>query len=336
VKILRLQARAFRGLPDRTFDFTDPGTDVPLPVVIVCGDAGSGKTSLLEAIIAAKEDVGAYGRLPPASYLRAGERTARLEARWLLSPADMKRAGTADAIVTTVSVFGDGAPVLAPHPEGLRAVFREQSANPGRAKMEYFHASRALPRTRGGPLVSGRDPADARMRLDATNDKHRALRGWVVEAVQADNAVLADAVRARGVALGTGQFQKIEQLRELLRPFLVNKAFDGIDPEREGYRLRFVTPAGAMLDLEELSAREQQGVLFALTFHRLGLDHSIVLIDEPELHVHAAHRARFLQDLVGLGRDNQIIAATGSAEILAAARPAQIIALSARAEGVTA
>jgi predicted ATP-dependent endonuclease of OLD family len=53
-----------------------------------------------------------------------------------------------------------------------------------------------------------------------------------------------------------------------------------------------------------------------------------MLIDEPELHVHAADRVRFLQAIVALGRDNQIIAATGSAEIVAAATPWQIVDLS--------
>jgi len=39
-------------------------------------------------------------------------------------------------------------------------------------------------------------------------------------------------------------------------------------------------------------------------------------------------RVGFLQALVGLGRDNQIIAATGSAELVAAAAPGQVIDLS--------
>ena len=93
MKILRLQASGFRGLPDRAFDFAQGASGAPLDVAIVAGEAGSGKTSLLEAVIAAKEDVGAYGPARPPSYLRAGERTARLEATWLLSPAEKMRAG---------------------------------------------------------------------------------------------------------------------------------------------------------------------------------------------------------------------------------------------------
>jgi hypothetical protein len=329
MKLLHLRTDRFRGLPDRSFAFTAPGTDVPFDVVIVGGDAGSGKTSLLEAIIAAKEDVGAYGAPRPASYVRAGERTARLEARWLLSPAERTRAGVQEATVTTVSVFGDGAPALAPHSEGLRALFREHSCDRARAKVEYFHASRALPPTRGARLPSAHAvDSDARLRLTTSNDKHRLLRAYVAGAIQADNMALAESVRDKGIALGTGQFQARQEIRDTLRPFLLGKAFDGIEPEGEGYRLRFLQRDRTGLDLEELSASEQQGALFALTFQRLGLDHSIVLIDEPELHIPAADRVRFLQAVVELGRDNQILAATGSTEIRAAALPAQVIDLS--------
>jgi predicted ATPase len=328
MKILHLTASGFRGLPDRVFDFAPAGAGAPLDVVIVSGEAGSGKTSLLEAVIAAKEDVGAYGPTRPASYVRAGERTAKLEATWLLSPAERMRAGAASAVVTTASVFGDGAPPIASHPEALRAVFREHSCDRARAKVEYFHAGRGFPRTRGTRLAAASSAAsDARLRLTQSNEKYRPLRADIVAAIQADNLALADWVRARGVALA-GRFEVRQQIATELRPFLFGKAFDGIEPEGEGYRLRFARRDGTVLDLEELSAGEQQGALFALTFRRLGLDHSIVLVDEPELHVHAADRVRFLQAIVALGRDNQIIAATGSAEIVAAATPRQIVDLS--------
>jgi hypothetical protein len=326
MKILRLQSTGFRGLPDRAYDFAQPTSGAPLDVVIVSGEAGSGKTSLLEAVIAAKEDVGAYGPTRPASYLRAGERTAKLEATWLLSPAEKMRAGASSAVVTTASVFGEGAPPVAPHPEALRTVFREHTCDRARAKGEYFHAGRALPPTRHTRIAAAPAPA-ARLRLTHSNEKYRPLRAEVVAAIQADNLALADRVRDRGVAVA-GRFDARHQIAETLRPFLLGKAFDGIEPEGEGYRLRFARRDGAVLDLDELSAWEQQGVLFALTFRRLGLDHSIVLVDEPELHVHAADRVRFLQAIVALGRDNQIIAATGSAEIVGAATPLQIVDLS--------
>jgi hypothetical protein len=60
---------------------------------------------------------------------------------------------------------------------------------------------------------------------------------------------------------------------------------------------------------------EQQAVLVAATFEMLGLDHSIVLVDGPELHQSAAGVAAFARGILDLGADNQVIFATGSANL---------------------
>jgi hypothetical protein len=326
MRLLGITTEGFRGVPDRAFDFTHPGTSSPLDVVIVTGGPGAGKTSLLEAIIAAKEDVGAYG---PArargACVRAGARSARVDATWALSPAERTRAG-ADATVVTRSTFGDAAPPVASHPEALRALFREHSCDRSRGKVEYFHAERSLAAARGTEM--GSVSIEVRHRLTASNEKHRSLRAYVVGAVTTDAMSTAGAVRERGIVVGARRFGHEAEIRDALRPFLRDKAFDGIEPAPRGHRLRFRCRSGEVLDLDGLGAAEQQGVLFALTFRQLGLAHSLVLIDEPELHVHASERTRFLQAVVGLDRDNQIIVATGSAEILAAASPGQVIDLS--------
>jgi predicted ATPase len=80
---------------------------------------------------------------------------------------------------------------------------------------------------------------------------------------------------------------------------------------------------------DDLSEGEAQAVLFALAFRAFGLRGSLVLVDEPELHIHASRRVPFLHGLIGLGPDNQLIVATGAAELLNAADPGQVIDLSA-------
>jgi hypothetical protein len=331
MRLLRIQTEAFRGLPNRTYDFAHPGTGAPQDVVIITGEPGSGKTSLLEAIVAAKEDVGPYGPTRAlGSCVRAGARTARVHATWVLSPAERARAGLGDAVVTTTSVFGDGEPPVAPHPDKLRALFAEHSCAPGKGKVEYFHAGRSLAAGRG--VSSGTDTAapaaEVRLRLTTSNEKYRAVRAYLVAACLADAAKAAETLLASGVVLGAGSLPHRAEIQQALRPLLRDRTFEGIEPAARGYRLRFRCRSGELLDLDDLSATEQQAVLFAATFRHLGLEHSLVLIDEPELHVHAAHRVRFLQAVVGLGRDNQIVAATGAAELVSAALPAQVLDLS--------
>jgi energy-coupling factor transporter ATP-binding protein EcfA2 len=330
MKIARLRAQGFRGLPDHAFSFTRPGSSAPLDVVIVTGEPGSGKTTLLEAIIAAKEDVGAYGTPPPqATYLRDGVPTARLEATWLLSANEAHRAGLNERMVSTTSVFGEGAPPLPEHPTGLRGLFREYSRDATRGKVEYLHAERTLPPGRGvryrGDLATA---ADARMRLTTSGEKYRSLRDYLVARVQEGSASLVTTLRERGIALRTTQLDAEHRLRAILRPFLPELEFAGIATEGDGYRVLFQTRGGSVVDLDSLGTSERHALLVALTFERLGLNHSLVLLDGPELHVHARRQADFFALVVALGPDNQTLAATTSHGILSAARPEQIIDLS--------
>jgi hypothetical protein len=330
MKILRIRSEGFRGLPDRVFDFAAPGTSEPHALVFVTGSPASGKTSLLEAIIAAKEDVGAYGaRRSSGACVRSGARIAQLDATWLLSPAERASTGLDAPTITTTSIFGETAPPVAAHPEPLRALFEGYSRDPARAKVEYFHAERALPPTRGLRHGAAELPesSDARVRLTRNNEKFRAVRAHLVTSVLAGWHGLAEEVRREGVAVRAGRYGMEAELRELLSPSLHEKVFDGIDPEGEGYRVRFRRCDGSVIDLDELSTSEQQGVLVAVTFRRLGLSHSVVLIDGPELHVHPRDVPAHIAHIATLGRDNQIIAATTAPELLRGATKAQVIEL---------
>jgi predicted ATPase len=330
MKLVRLRSEGFRGLPDRVFDFAHVGTGEPFDHVFITGNPSSGKTSLLEAIIAAKEDIGAYGaRRPSSAHLRLGAPSALLEATWLLSPGETHRAQLPSPRVTTTTILGEGEPPLPPHADGLRAFFREYTRDANRGKVAYFHAERTLPPGRGmRHTPSEASAVDARSCLTTSTEKYRALRSFLIDRVLDSTTALARELRERGVALRASQTDAVAHFRELLRPFLQDKVFDGIDPDGNGYRVRFRTPSGEVLDLDDLSASERQGVLFATTFERSGLHHSIVLIDTPELHLHPNHHSDVVAALTGRGRDNQIIAATTSVALLSAAQPAQVIDLS--------
>jgi hypothetical protein len=330
VKLLQLTTQGFRGVPDRPFSFAHPDTGEPLDLVLVTGGPASGKTGLLHAIIVAKEDVGAYGTRPSASAcVRPGAGTAILEAVWWLAPHERPPAGVSEATVTTRSIFGEGVPATGDHPADLGVFFRAFSRNPQEGKVELFHAERALPAQRSARHATGEMlPAfEARLRLAADNEKYQVLRPYLANALLGEALALAATLRDSGVALRAGAAGPEAQLRETLRPFLHDKVLDGIEPEGDGYRIRFRGRDGTVVDLDELSAGEKQGVLFALTFRRLGLNHSIVLIDEPELHIHPRQQAAFLLLLAALGSDNQIIAATSSPELARGGLRGQELAL---------
>src|SRR5262249_16870204 len=139
-----LLATGIRGLADGTYDFADARTGAPRDVVIVTGSAGTGKTSLLEAIAAAKEAAGSYGPLPdPARLRRHDGAAARLEATWILSDAERAESGLDGAPQTIVWELGKGY-TRAASPPALRKMFERYTRGPERGKLEYFPANRRL------------------------------------------------------------------------------------------------------------------------------------------------------------------------------------------------
>jgi energy-coupling factor transporter ATP-binding protein EcfA2 len=324
MKLIELRCAGVRGLADGRYSFADPRTGAPLPVTLITGAPASGKSTLLEAIAAAKEVVGAYGTPPdPKRLLRPGARDARITATWLLSADERDRAGVDEAEQTVTWELGSLRTDAAP---GLRGAFAAYSRSPEHAKLEYFPANRRIePRPRSAfGLPSVVDPV--RTRATRAPDKYAGVIDGLREIVAAQAARAADALEEDGVALRRSIPDALQPYKEAVAAVLPALRLQGFD-EAAGSP-RFIRRTREVVGLDELSDSERQRVLFALAFRYLGLRGSLVLIDEPELHLHAMQHADMLHALVGLGQENQIIAATGSAALLRAAGPGQVIDLS--------
>ena len=63
MKIARLSTLGVHGLEDATYELTHRDTGVPHSIVVVTGPAASGKTRLLEAIVAGKEGAAPYATM---------------------------------------------------------------------------------------------------------------------------------------------------------------------------------------------------------------------------------------------------------------------------------
>jgi energy-coupling factor transporter ATP-binding protein EcfA2 len=327
VRLASLACERVRGVPDGSFAFVDGRTGAPRDVVIITGAPSSGKTSLLEAIAAVKEASGPYGLLPDARrLLRHGATTGRIEATWMLSDAERESAGAVDArVVTAWDLGGTGRPAMDP---AVRRLFSAYSRDPACGKVEYFPDNRRLAESatsRAAPPMN--DVAEARPRLTRDPDKYAGIL-MALRALTAHDAGRArQLVVAQGIALRRSIPDSLAPFKAAVAALIPALRLEDAEPGERG-TVRFARRDGARMNLADLSASEHQAVLFALAFRHFGLDRSMVLIDEPELHVHTAERVRFLQALVTLGHDNQVIVATGSAEILAAASPGQVIDLS--------
>ena len=325
MKLLRLSLENFRGAPNGSWAFTAPGSAAPFDAVYVTGPAACGKTSFLEAIAALKESVGAYGAPPNGAALRRrGAKSGRVEGTWLLSPDEMARADAAQAEWTTALDLGDDV-VAAPAAAGLRALFEGYDHDPARGKVEYFPANRCL--SRGLGMAPVELEAEARLRLAADPDKYASIHRALVDLALGDGLKAVEEAMARGVILRHEQRDSLAAYRRDLAELAPGIRLGGVRRDGEEAVLGFLRADGVELGVDDLSESERQALLFCATFRRVGLSRSIVLVDTPELHVHADAQVRFVQAIGRLGVDNQIFYATGSSEIAAAAPSRQIVDL---------
>lgn len=325
MKLLRLVLENFRGAPNGAHSFLHPSSGAPVDTVFVTGPASSGKTSFLEAIAALKESVGAWGRPPdPARLIRRGAASGRIEGTWLLSTAEVARAGAKQA--TVVTRFDLGAEARPPEVDpGLRELFKSYDHDPDHGKLEYFPSNRQLASRRGAePLdLDG----EARGRLGNSPTKYASTQRALVDLALRDGLKTMDEAASRGLLFRSDQRDSLLPCKRDIAGMLPHLRLLGVELEGDVPELRFERDDGAKLGLDDLSDSEKQALLFVATFRRIGLSCSIVLVDQPELGLHADTQLGFVRAIEGLGVDNQCFFATGSLEITRTAAAHQIIRL---------
>lgn len=278
------------GVPDCEMSLLD-GSGEPLDFVAVTGGSGSGKTRLLEAIVAAKEAVASSGAtLKPRHWVRDGLAAARISLVWAFDDEERMYGGLTERLVATEVVFSASAPqpetdeddvasiVLARYAQAIGSTPAMFGVS---GKLEYFWAGRALPSATRGSLDEG---------------AQRPLRG------ARDNAKYAF-VSDLSVTIAASTRRPV--FEALLATFA-----DGLryDPELAGRGLPcFLTACGARCRASELGTTETNALLVAAVGAAIGLDRSVVLVDRPD-------RTRDAWRSIGTG--TQIIAATAAPEML--------------------
>jgi hypothetical protein len=298
VKLAGVAFLGVRGVADAAYDLVDPGTGRAADVVVVRGAGASGKTRLLEAIVAAKEAIAPYGGDPwPDPLLRDGV-AAKVRLVVDLDEEERFFAGLTDARVEAEVALRPGrAEAIAP--AGLRAVLGRYTHGAGAGKVEYVPASRVVPAQVGRGAL---DPASQRaLRATRRPDKYAFVPRLLAELAPDDAD--ADAFAQALAALSpTCRF------------------------EPRGARcLR--SRGGPLATVHEVSDGERDAVLFAATAVAIDLRSSIMLVDRPDLHVAPGGAARFVAGLRALGDDNQLVLAVTSPAMLAALAGAPAIAL---------
>ncbi len=308
MKLSHLSARGVRGLPDLDVDLT-ASTGRPFDLVVITGPEASGKTRLCELILAGLERIGPYEGIVRASdWVRGPRESARLELGiWL---DDGEREAFGDLGGRVVVSFGPEGVVCDASRELKRLVSRYDH-DPSHGKREYFPEHRQ--RSWGGRLDGLGELEQSLWRASKDPQKYSAIPRFL-------DGLEDDPARRR----------VFEGALDRLAPGI--RFSPGAQPDartamgRLANRTFFAAHGGA-LRLSDLSSSEADAVIIAATAAMIGLGHSVVLLDRPELHVDPKRLAPWVLGLSGLGAENQWIVATQRAALVSAVDPAQVVDL---------
>jgi hypothetical protein len=309
VKISRLALRGVAGLPDVERDFT-ASSGRPHDLIVVAGPAASGKTRFCEVILAALEAVGGYHGIVHASdWYADAARGARAELGvWLEDGPEDREAGepSARGAVSTSQVAVDFS-ARGVHSTVDRAVRRQLARydhDPAHGKREYFPESRQ--RAWGARTDGLGVPEQSLLRSGKDPQKYSFVPRFLAE-------LRTRADRRRAFAA------RLEALSPTVRHV---PAARGGDPTA-----CFANQTRIGVPYEQLSSSEADAVMIAATAVLIGLDHSLVVLDRPELYVPSERLGGWVQALLQLGSNNQWIVATSDATLASSVERSQLIDL---------
>lgn len=300
MKIQRATFIGVSGVPDLTLDLTDGRTGVPHGLVVISGPSASGKTRMIEALIAAKEAIRPYGVMATgAQWIRAGH-AAKTLVTFYLDEAEREFAGVASATIDAEVIFQPDK-VIAETDDGLKAVLGRYAHNASCGKVDYFPAERRLPMF---PPFAGTGSGEQRL---ARLVKDQRKYGFVLPFL-------------RDLANDSARRERFATSLAALSPTCRYVP----DVSGEAIARCFSSRGGDPVHAGQLSHAESDAVIFAATAATICLDHSLVFVDRPDLHLEELEP--FIDGLAALGQNNQLVL-TGGARLAAAARGAHIVTL---------
>lgn len=330
IRLRHLSIRDFRGIDRLELDFPE-GDEERAGALVLAGDNGCGKTSVLEAILLllGRVDLLPADTASPRDLVRLGARTFRIEGRFtgagrteeiFVEPEQVERLTERLAGSAGGAVFGR-AFSKALLSQALHRVWWSWP-KPDQYAVEFFSARRE-PEGLGGPAA---EPSSARL----VRDEHRLLEMKR---------------RLRNASVHNRRQQVFSRIEDFVRPFLGERWTLDVVFENDAVGSDLVVvvrdgelpmgPSGPLNTMEALRAQATTGKavprvvpidrlssgqmsVFALSYPFVFGDRPVdlALIDEPEEHLQPSWQRAFLGALRRLSPQTQLVVATHSPQVL--------------------
>jgi predicted ATPase len=334
MRVKSIYLRNVRGLPTIDLDLFDPVTEQIRTRTVIAGSNGSGKTTILDAIYAMMSLIVTKAEQPLATWLMPGQVQARLELHDMPAQRTPRQQMVPEGWSLVIALGPESwlSQIEAPNLHALTgdtvnnwhyvhqapanlvdliwAVQRGQVTVELPSTLYFPSEQRELVAKKKGQIIAEASEYEWVWRFSDSQKWEGSLESFIVALYARERFKPLAAPEDEGKAYPT-----FEEFLEVVNKFLARKRIAGVSSTT--FRVQVVGEDGQKFGLDELSSGEKQILLFLAELQRRIRRGSLVLIDEPEIHLHPAWQARLIGALTDLcGKyDAQMIITTHSEEV---------------------
>ncbi|MEL1241508.1 AAA family ATPase [Flavobacterium flavipallidum] len=287
--------------------------------IVICGGNGSGKSSILEALMTAKETLGSYGyfQINP-NCVSADSEFCDLKIDLTLIDKEieyLKEIYPQNEIThnysATIRILKNGnTSIIESSPGNVNGLFSRYSEN--RSFFDYFSAQRINVKSNLNSWNSDFLNED-RMKqlLSQGTSKYQNIKYYLTSLKMKDLQNIQQSIRKGEIK----DYDSLSDIREFFNSFFSPMQFDDVFLDTNPFKFSVNTPRGT-IDIDELSSGEKEILNTYIHFHQLKPKDSIILFDEPDVHLHPELERRYLKILKQLSDGNQMILTTHAPEMM--------------------
>jgi len=298
-------------------------------VVILAGPNGTGKSSVLEAIIFFKEHLGPYHSWTlGGNVVNTGAKFAEISAEFKVYPEEIVYLKEVHNITLPNDVLAGWMKVEPPNrvieqkrPAGLVQLMRlyKRKDFPHVGIFDFYNPNRFIQKKELGAIQVGvfRDPEERRRRVSFIPEyKFAMTKDYLAQQTMGDLQKALSKMRKERVELRIEDVpDSLMPLKNVFNSLLAPKKFVEVDFSSSPIRFIVETPQG-IVDIDDLSSGEKEILFGYAELLKVNPKNSIILFDEPDLHLNQEVERKIVPLLKSIGENNQYWIATHSFGIM--------------------